>query len=166
MHGAMEVSHCLVQYSSLVLNSVMLLRNPLDKASTKDRAQYYVNLAKLAEKGKISSIFLTDGYGSHDVYEQSISANLLGGGHVGQLDPVVYVAPMALATKSVGIVVTGSSSYLSTSCCLGPIKWRLTFCRSLHNGTDMVEFRSHYRRTYWLEHSDQLQRLWSESHGA
>lgn len=47
------------------------------------------------------------------MYEQSASANLIGGGHVGALDPVVYVAPMALATETVGIVVTGSSSYLS-----------------------------------------------------
>lgn len=31
---------------------------------------------------------------------------------MGQLDPVVFVAPMAMATESVGIVVTGSSSYL------------------------------------------------------
>jgi hypothetical protein len=90
-------------------------RNPLDKASAKDRAQYYVNLAKLAEKGKITSVFFTDGYGSHEVYESSAAANMMGGGHVGQLDPVVYVAPMALATESVGIVVTGSSSYLSRS---------------------------------------------------
>lgn len=42
-------------------------RNPLDKASTKDRAQYYVNLAKLAKKGKITSVFFTDGYGRHAV---------------------------------------------------------------------------------------------------
>ena len=88
-------------------------RNPLDKASTKDRAQYYINLAKLAEKGKITSVFFTDGYGSHEVYESSASANLIGGGHVGQLDPVPFVSPMALATETVGIVVTGSSSYLS-----------------------------------------------------
>ncbi|KAE9370899.1 hypothetical protein N431DRAFT_468911 [Stipitochalara longipes BDJ] len=88
-------------------------RNSLDKASTKDRAQYYINLAKLAEKGKITSVFFTDGYGSHEVYESSASANLIGGGHVGQLDPVPFVAPMALATEMVGIVVTGSSSYLN-----------------------------------------------------
>lgn len=88
-------------------------RNPLDKASTKDRAQYYINLAKLAEKGKITCIFFTDSYGSHEVYEKSISATLAGGGHVGHLDPVVYIAPMALATESVGFAVTATSSYLS-----------------------------------------------------
>lgn len=85
----------------------------MDQAPKKDRAQYYINLAKLAEKGKVTTVFFTDGYGSHEVYEQSASANLIGGGHVGALDPVVYVAPMALATETVGIVVTGSSSYLS-----------------------------------------------------
>lgn len=47
------------------------------------------------------------------MFEQSAAADFMGGGHVGKLDPVVFVAPIALATKSVGIVVTGSSSYLS-----------------------------------------------------
>ncbi|RDW58429.1 hypothetical protein BP5796_12359 [Coleophoma crateriformis] len=88
-------------------------KNPLDKASTKDRAQYYINLAKLAEKGKITCVFFTDSYGSHEVYEKSIAATLAGGGHVGHLDPVVYIAPMALATESVGFAVTATSSYLN-----------------------------------------------------
>jgi hypothetical protein len=34
---------------------------------------------------------------------------------VGHLDPVVYIAPMALATESVGFAVTATSSYLSKS---------------------------------------------------
>lgn len=87
-------------------------RNPADTASLKDRCEYYVNLAKIAEKGKITSIFLTDGYGNPEVYESSSSATMIGGGGIGQLDPMAVIAPMAMATKSVGLTITASSSYL------------------------------------------------------
>ncbi|KAH8888146.1 dibenzothiophene desulfurization enzyme A [Thozetella sp. PMI_491] len=88
-------------------------KNPKDQAKLKDRLEYYVNLAKLAEKGKITSVFFTDAYGHHEVYENSVSATLMGGGHVGLLDPTVIVGAMAMATKSVGFTVTGSSTYLN-----------------------------------------------------
>lgn len=88
-------------------------RNPKDRTRTKDRVQYYINLAKLAEKGKITSIFFTDSYGHHEVYEESVAASLAGGGHIGTLEPTLFIAPMAMATESVGFVITGSSTYLS-----------------------------------------------------
>ncbi len=88
-------------------------RNPLDKVSTKDRAQYYIDLAKLAEKGKISCVFFTDSYGHHEVYESSISATLAGAGPLNNLDPFLVVPSMALATKYVGFCITTSTSYIS-----------------------------------------------------
>jgi len=48
----------------------------------KDRMEYYVDLAKLAEKGKITSIFFTDEYGNSETYEKSASSHFIGGGHV------------------------------------------------------------------------------------
>jgi len=38
-------------------------RDPKDKSYTKDRIEYYIELAKLAEKGKITTIFFTDSMG-------------------------------------------------------------------------------------------------------
>lgn len=37
-------------------------RHPTDNAHTKDRLDYYLWLAKLAEKGKITAIFFADAY--------------------------------------------------------------------------------------------------------
>jgi alkanesulfonate monooxygenase SsuD/methylene tetrahydromethanopterin reductase-like flavin-dependent oxidoreductase (luciferase family) len=58
-------------------------------------------------------VFFTDSYGHHEVYEDSVAASLEGGGHIGSLDPTIFIAPMAMATESVGFVITGSSTYLS-----------------------------------------------------
>lgn len=37
-------------------------RSPSDNGKTKDRLKYYMDMAKLAEKGKISCIFFADWY--------------------------------------------------------------------------------------------------------
>lgn len=47
--------------SDLILQNEF--RNPKDNSRTKDNIDYYVWLAKLAEKGKITSIFFADTYG-------------------------------------------------------------------------------------------------------
>jgi hypothetical protein len=38
-------------------------RDPTDQSHTKDRLTYWTDLAKLAERGKISYIFFADSYG-------------------------------------------------------------------------------------------------------
>lgn len=81
----------------------------------KDRLEYYVWLAEMAEKGKITSIFFADLYGTHDVYGGNADATFKGGLWVAMLDPVVLISAMAQATKSVSFAVTGSTSYLSMS---------------------------------------------------
>lgn len=45
----------------------------------KDRLDYYIWLAKLAEKGKITSIFFADTYAGHETYAGSMDATLRGG---------------------------------------------------------------------------------------
>jgi alkanesulfonate monooxygenase SsuD/methylene tetrahydromethanopterin reductase-like flavin-dependent oxidoreductase (luciferase family) len=87
-------------------------RNPKDLSYTKDRIKYYVDMAKLAEKGKITSIFFTDSYGNPETYEKSASAIFLGGGHIAHMDPLFFAVPMAMATSSVGITCTGTTSYI------------------------------------------------------
>jgi alkanesulfonate monooxygenase SsuD/methylene tetrahydromethanopterin reductase-like flavin-dependent oxidoreductase (luciferase family) len=91
-------------------------RDPKDAARNfRDRMDYYMWLAKIAERGKISSIFFADVYAGHAVYDNSMEAQYAGGSQTGALDPVVMIGPMAAVTKSVGFVVTGSSTYISES---------------------------------------------------
>jgi alkanesulfonate monooxygenase SsuD/methylene tetrahydromethanopterin reductase-like flavin-dependent oxidoreductase (luciferase family) len=69
-------------------------------------------MAKLAEKGKISCVFLADTYGGHEVYTGSMAPVFRGGTQAGFLDPYIVASAMATVTESVGIAVTGRTSYV------------------------------------------------------
>jgi alkanesulfonate monooxygenase SsuD/methylene tetrahydromethanopterin reductase-like flavin-dependent oxidoreductase (luciferase family) len=69
-------------------------------------------LAKLAEKGKITSIFIADSYAGHNIYGGSADASYKGGSHIGKLDPLVIIPAMAAVTQSVSFGVTASTSYI------------------------------------------------------
>jgi alkanesulfonate monooxygenase SsuD/methylene tetrahydromethanopterin reductase-like flavin-dependent oxidoreductase (luciferase family) len=88
-------------------------RNPLDNSRTKDRPDYWIWLAKTAERGKISTIFFADSYGELDIYEGKADAQYRAGNFVGRLDPAIVVPIMASVTKSLGFGVTGSTSYIT-----------------------------------------------------
>jgi alkanesulfonate monooxygenase SsuD/methylene tetrahydromethanopterin reductase-like flavin-dependent oxidoreductase (luciferase family) len=93
---------------------LMTSRDLKDAArNSRDCMDYYMWLAKTAERGKISSIFFADVYAGHTVYDNSTEAQYAGGSQTGALNPVVMIGPMASVTKSVGFVVTGSSTYIS-----------------------------------------------------
>ncbi len=89
-------------------------RDPADNTKSKDTLDYYLWLAKLADKGKITSIFFADGYGLHQTYQGKPDATYAGGSMVAYMDPVVMVSAMAAVTKSVAFGITGSTSYIRT----------------------------------------------------
>lgn len=70
-----------------------------------------MDLAKLAERGKISAIFFADWYAGFEVYGNSMNPMLKAGHQVAHLDPLPIVGAMATVTKSVGLAVTMSTSY-------------------------------------------------------
>ncbi|KAN0104218.1 putative monooxygenase moxC [Hyaloscypha variabilis] len=89
-----------------------LWRNPTDNAHTKDRLDYYLWLAKLAEKGKITAIFFTGAYAVDETYQGKFDASYRGGSMVAQLEPTIFKSAMASVTKSVSFAITGSLSYI------------------------------------------------------
>lgn len=95
-------------------------RNPEDNSRNKDRLEYYIWLAKLADKGKITSIFFADGYGLMSTYQGKPDATFRGGSMVAYLDPVVLISAMAAVTKSVAFGVTSSTSYICKCLCKRP----------------------------------------------
>lgn len=86
-------------------------RRPDDVSCTKDTLKYYTDLAKLADRGKISAIFFADWYAGFDVYGGSLDACLRSGHQVAHLDPLPIISAMAAATESVALAVTMSTSY-------------------------------------------------------
>ncbi|KAH8646144.1 FMN-dependent oxidoreductase [Xylariales sp. PMI_506] len=92
--------------------SVGMWKDPDDNSRSKDRLEYYIWLAKLAEKGKITSIFFADTYAGHETYGNDMAATYRGGSQVAQMDPTIFISAMAAVTKSVGFGITGSTSYI------------------------------------------------------
>ena len=45
------------------------VQNPKDKSATKRTLEYWIELAKLLERGGINALFLADTTGGHDTYE-------------------------------------------------------------------------------------------------
>lgn len=108
----MEVSFtCLVQWLR-IYDLMLCSRDSKNNSRAKDRLAYYIWLAKLAEKGKITSIFFADTYAGHETYGNDMAATFKGGSQVAQMDPVVFISAMAAVTESVAFGVTGSTSYI------------------------------------------------------
>ncbi|SPO67040.1 LLM class flavin-dependent oxidoreductase [Pseudomonas sp. JV241A] len=64
--------------------------------------EYYSNIARIAERGKLDAIFLADGpalFGD------------IGQHPAGRLEPTVLLTAVALATRHIGVIATASSSY-------------------------------------------------------
>jgi alkanesulfonate monooxygenase SsuD/methylene tetrahydromethanopterin reductase-like flavin-dependent oxidoreductase (luciferase family) len=72
-----------------------------------------MDLAKLAERGKISAIFLADWYVGFDVYGGGLDTMLASGHQVAHLDPVPIISAMAAVTDTVSFAATVSTSYVN-----------------------------------------------------
>lgn len=90
-------------------------RVPLDNQKTKDSLEYYIWLAKLAEKGKITGIFFADVYGVDDSFPGHMKEQFNAGANCAQMDPIVFVSAMAAVSKLVCFGITGSTSYINVS---------------------------------------------------
>jgi alkanesulfonate monooxygenase SsuD/methylene tetrahydromethanopterin reductase-like flavin-dependent oxidoreductase (luciferase family) len=89
---------------------IKIIRDPADNTKSKDTLDYYLWLAKLADKGKITSIFFADGYGLHQTYQGKPDATYAGSSMVAYMDPVVMVSAMAAVTKSVALELPGAQA--------------------------------------------------------
>ncbi|KAM5372110.1 hypothetical protein ACJZ2D_007643 [Fusarium nematophilum] len=86
-------------------------RNPADRSADKRDLDYWLETAKLLEKGKFLSYFLADTVGGFDVYKGSRDPAIKIGSEFPVTDPFVPISAMAAVTKSLGFGVTASTSY-------------------------------------------------------
>ncbi|KAH7141960.1 luciferase-like domain-containing protein [Dactylonectria macrodidyma] len=86
-------------------------RNPIDRSAEKRDLNYWLETAKLLEKGKFLSYFLADTVGGFDVYKGSRDAAIKIGSEFPVTDPFVPISAMAAVTTSLGFGVTASTSY-------------------------------------------------------
>jgi FMN-dependent oxidoreductase (nitrilotriacetate monooxygenase family) len=63
---------------------------------------YFTNIARISERGKIDAIFLADG----PAFQGDLAK-----GPAGKLEPTVLLTAVAMATERIGVVATASTSY-------------------------------------------------------
>lgn len=86
-------------------------RNPGDTSPQYKDLEYWTDLAKLLEKGKIHGIFLADVLGSYDVYKGGIDTAVATAAQFPVNDPSYSIPAMAAVTKNLSFGVTSSTTY-------------------------------------------------------
>ncbi|WP_072388405.1 LLM class flavin-dependent oxidoreductase [Hyphomicrobium sp. CS1BSMeth3] len=102
-----------IRLNAFVMNSVThshqgLWRHPRDHSLDYTNLEYWIEFAKLLERGKFDGIFMADGLGVYDVYGGSPEAAIRSGVMIPKNDPSLLVSAMAAATKHLGFGITFS----------------------------------------------------------
>ncbi len=85
--------------------------HPRDRSPEFQTLDYWVRLARTAERGLLDAIFIADIAGVYDVYEGGPAPSLRAGAQIPVNDPLLVVPAMAYATTNLGFGVTVSTSY-------------------------------------------------------
>ena len=88
-----------------------LWRHPHDRSRDYKRLDYWIELAKILERGLFDGLFLADVLGVYDVFGGDERAALAHAAQTPVNDPLLLVPAMAAATRHLGFGVTVNLSY-------------------------------------------------------
>ncbi|WP_053218481.1 LLM class flavin-dependent oxidoreductase [Virgibacillus senegalensis] len=88
-----------------------LWTHPDDQSHKYKDSDYWIELAKLLERGNFDAVFLADVLGTYDVYQDSRDAAVRQGAQSPVNDPLLVVPLMSAVTKHLGFGVTASVSH-------------------------------------------------------
>jgi long-chain alkane monooxygenase len=86
-------------------------RHPESQAARYKDLNYWLDLAKLLERGLFDGLFIADVLGIYDVYGGGTEAALRSGAQVPVNDPLLVVPAMATVTEHLGFGVTAATSF-------------------------------------------------------
>ncbi|KAK4444550.1 luciferase-like domain-containing protein [Podospora aff. communis PSN243] len=86
-------------------------KNPKDKSATKRKLEYWIELAKLLERGGVNALFLADTYGGYDTYEGKLDDCIRRAAQWPITDPTIPISAMAAVTKNLTFAITASTSF-------------------------------------------------------
>ena len=86
-------------------------RHPRDQSSRYSELGYWLELAKLLERGLFDGVFLADVLGVYDVYGGSPAQALQSAVQVPLIDPMLVIPAMAAVTQNLGFGVTCTTTY-------------------------------------------------------
>lgn len=89
-----------------------LWRHPADQGYRYKDLDYWVELALVAERGKLDAIFLADVLGMYDTYGGNADASIREAMQTPVNDPFLIISAMAYATKHLGFAATHSTTYI------------------------------------------------------
>jgi len=88
-----------------------LWAHPRDRSHQYKDLEYWVDLAKILERGKFDGLFIADVLGTYDVYHGSNEHAIRQAAQVPVNDPIQLVPAMALVTENLGFGLTASLSF-------------------------------------------------------
>ena len=88
-----------------------LWAHPRDRSWQYKDLDYWVDLARLLERGKFDGLFIADVLGVYDVFNGNGDAAIRQAAQVPVNDPLALVTPMALVTEHLGFGLTASLSF-------------------------------------------------------
>jgi FMN-dependent oxidoreductase (nitrilotriacetate monooxygenase family) len=91
--------------------AIGLWRHPDSQAHRYKNLDYWLETAKILEKGRFDSLFIADFPGIQDTYKRSADAALRDAIAVPLNDPLMTVSAMAAATEYLGFGLTVSTTY-------------------------------------------------------
>ena len=95
----------------VVHQSPGLWTHPSDRSIEYNRLPYWIDLAKILERGKFDGVFLADVLGVYDVFGGNAESALRHATQVPINDPLMVISAMALVTRHLGFGVTCNLSY-------------------------------------------------------
>lgn len=91
--------------------SAGLWTHPSDRSTSYTDLSYWMDLARLLERGGFDALFLADVLGVYDVHAGSRDAAVRAGAQVPLIDPMLTIPAMAAVTERLGFAVTSSVTY-------------------------------------------------------
>ena len=88
-----------------------LWTHPADRSWQYKDLDYWIELARLLERGLFDGLFIADVLGVYDVYQNSSAAALRQAAQIPVNDPLQLIPPMALVTQHLGFGLTASISF-------------------------------------------------------
>jgi FMN-dependent oxidoreductase (nitrilotriacetate monooxygenase family) len=88
-----------------------LWSHPRDRSWQYKDLEYWTDLAKILERGFFDAVFIADVIGYYDVYKGSNYHAIQQAAQIPVNDPLQLAAPIALATRHLGIGITASTSF-------------------------------------------------------
>ncbi|WP_239614830.1 LLM class flavin-dependent oxidoreductase [Cohnella mopanensis] len=97
--------------NSAMHNSHGLWKHPDNERHRYTDLDYWVEIARLLERGKFDALFLADVVGIYDVYKQSGAPAIRDGVQVPLNDPALIVPAMAAVTNNLSFAITVTTTY-------------------------------------------------------